>query len=341
MSSILTEGETCQLQNRASSESKSTPGTQALCYSPCGRVATATGLVAACSILLLAVRWSPWTLAKFTSTRVDYFDDILHSNATCQKTAVFPFRVGCPKECSRAISIDEPMYRMSMAWYFAKPDQPEGIAYDKGVNYQCPKPFVENFRSASSMMTSIQTTSPDLNLALQDRMHVSLSYLCCLRRNETGWAREIMYRWVLENQPFNFQLKFEKVQCWHERHNSVTVIIIADDATQRTLMKLNQDLEHQLLKQKGIATEIHRSQQMPFHMTLFGVYRGAKGNFTGVDFLPPEDDIRPDIPNIYQLVTNVSNHFGNQWLSDQRMHVRHAPYFSATGTLHAGKEIRN
>jgi hypothetical protein len=67
------------------------------------------------------------------------------SLGTRRQTHIYPFRFGCPETCQRATSSDEPMYRMSMVWYLAHPTLPQGAAYDKGYNYQCPKAFVDNF----------------------------------------------------------------------------------------------------------------------------------------------------------------------------------------------------
>jgi hypothetical protein len=99
----------------------------------------------------------------------DLFASIKHSNKTCQVTSIFPFLVGCPERCKRAISIDEPMYRMAMSWYFAGLKYGKGQAYDLGINYQCPDQFVDNFRLASSSMETILTKNQGLRFQAQER----------------------------------------------------------------------------------------------------------------------------------------------------------------------------
>jgi hypothetical protein len=197
---------------------------------------------------------------RYTNASKGLFDSIMTARDTCQVTKVFPFRVGCPKQCKRQFYPDEPMYRMSLAWSLGMPEMEEGTVYDRGINYQCPIEFVNNFRSAANELGAGIQSIRDVEIKYQPRMHLSLNYLCCLRRNETYWVREVMYQWVLENYPYSFSVKFDKFQCWHERKNSVTTIIIADEQSQRTLLKMSNDIEEKLLE-KGIPTEVHRTDQ--------------------------------------------------------------------------------
>jgi hypothetical protein len=192
-----------------------------------GRWIQLTGLLSFAAVLFWM--WNALARDQTSQDTKDLFASIKHSNKTCQVTTIFPFLVGCPERCKRATSLDEPMYRMAMSWYFAGLRHGKGEAYDLGINYQCPDKFVDNFRFASSSMETALTKNQGLRFHAQERMHLNLAYLCCLRRNETDWAREIMHQWVLDNYPFNFDVEFNKVECWHERYNSVTNIIIADD----------------------------------------------------------------------------------------------------------------
>lgn len=148
------------------------------------------------------------------------FQDILRNEPTCQRTKIFPFLVGCPEHCDRAIDKDEPMYRMTLEWYFGQPDQyplDHPTAYQKGINFQCPDHFVEKFQNAAtSLYSSLEKALPNatgtLYMKRQRQMHMSLSYLCCLRRNKTDWAREAMYQWVQKASPFNFDVAFDSIQ---------------------------------------------------------------------------------------------------------------------------------
>lgn len=210
-------------------------------------------------VVFLFILCGSWIQTESASTSQGLFKSIMPARDTCQMTKVFPFRVGCPKQCERQSYPDEPMYRMSLAWYLGMPEMEVGTAYDRGINYQCPMEFVNNFRSASKELGGIQSYR-DVEVKYQPRMHLSLNYLCCLRKNETDWTREVMYKWLLDNYPYSISLKFDKFQCWHERKNSVTTIIIADEQSQKTLLKMSDDIEERLLE-KGIPTEVHRTDQ--------------------------------------------------------------------------------
>ena len=210
-------------------------------------------------ITFLIIRWGSWTQRNFIDPTKLLFGSIMTARDTCQIPKVYPFRVGCSKQCARQTYPDEPMYRMSMAWYLGMPDMEEGTAYDRGINYQCPVEFVNNFRSSAKELGAIESIR-DVQVKYQPRMHISLNYLCCLRKNETDWVREIMSKWRLDNYPYSFSLKFDRLQCWHERKNSVTTIIIADEQSQHTLLKMSNAIEEKLMQQ-GIPTEIHRTDQ--------------------------------------------------------------------------------
>ena len=220
-------------------------------------------VIALTLIAIAIIIWGSWSQSNSFRTKNSSklsFQSIMTAQDTCQVTKVFPFRVGCPKQCERQSYEDEPMYRMSIAWYLGMPEMEEGTAYDRGINYQCPIEFVENFRNAENDLGNTIQRIRDVKVKYQPRMHMSLNYLCCLRKNETDWARQVMNKWILDNYPYSISLKFDKFQCWHERGNSVTTIIIADEQSQPTLLKMSNDIEAKLLEH-GIPTEIHRTDQ--------------------------------------------------------------------------------
>ena len=162
---------------------------------------------------------------------------------------------------------------------------------------------------------------------------MSLAYLCCLRRNETDWVREIMYEWVLQHRPFDFTVKFNKLECWQVRYNSITNIILGDDETQRTVMMFAHDL-YQYLERRGIPMEISRDQQMPIHVTLAGLYRG-----TGEGKVP-YDNIEPSIPVVHSIVRQISKEYGDTWAGNDRMRVTFDPYFDQKGGLACRAQAR-
>lgn len=256
----------------------------------------------------------------------------------CQSTKIKPFRVGCPASCDRAIG-NETMYRMGVEWYFGQPilfDESElPNAYDKGINYQCPRQFVENFIEASKRLGEEAKANLPNNITVksQRRMHMSLAYMCCLRKNETNWVREIVHDWINANRPFDFTVRFNKLECWHERFNSVTNIIVGDNATQQTVLKIVRSL-YKAIEARGIPLNIKREHQMPIHSTLVGVHYGeGEGQ--------QKDDIRPYLAAIHEIVAPISKKYGNWWTGRVgRMRIRHDPVFSVKGAWHAGAKAQ-
>lgn len=254
---------------------------------------------------------------------------------SCQKTVFHPFRVGCPQQCARtqnAINAthNESFYRMSIEWYFGQPQHFDHLPtyYSKGINYQCPSMLIDNFINASDRLVSeAQARIPRLQTKRQRRVHMSLMYMCCLRPNETDWAREIMYQWVLDRRPFDLTVRFDKLECWHERLNSVTNIIVTDAPSQQRLMSLNHDLRDRFV-QEGIPVEVPREDQMPFHITLAGVQLG-QGEGTA------EDDISGYLKDIYNIVEPISKEYGDTWAGPNPLRIQHDPRFSTQFAKHA------
>jgi 2'-5' RNA ligase len=291
------------------------------------------------------------------SSTAQQFPHIMHTESRCQKASIFPFRVGCPASCADwrsdvPVDSSEIFYRTNIAWYFGQPaayvpaasktqkQKQTQTAYDKGINFQCPLALAENFIDASADLAHrVQSRIPDttarpntrLRVNYQTRMHLSLAYLCCLRANETDWVREIMNQWVMDTQPFDFYVTFDQVQCWHERSNSVTEIILVDAASQRKLTKLNHDLARRL-ESAGIPVSVPHEMQMPFHMTLQGFHRiGAEASCTMS---------ARDLRIMYEETERLSLRIGSNWTGTtggaMRMRIHHEPRFGATARVQTG-----
>jgi hypothetical protein len=268
-------------------------------------------------------------------------DDLMHSEKRCQRTKFMPFRSACPKECNRTSTSSnntepEPLYRLHMAWYFGQPDvyephRTQDTAYQKGINFQCPDAYVESFRHASSELSAqvqANETIPKVVVKRQNWMHLSMSYLCCMTLEESYWAKEVMQQWILDNYPFDFTVKFDELQCWKERYNSITNIVVADEQSQRVLMQMNHDLRDKL-RERGIPVLVNRESQMPFHMTLTGL---SLGNQT--ESMAQEDNITTYLPATYDIVSNISKEMASHWTGKHRMRIRHVPQFTPAGYQH-------
>lgn len=225
----------------------------------------------------------------------------------------------------------EPMYRIAIEWSFGQPKHFDTLPtyYSHGKNYECPLTLIDNFINASDTIAQqAKERIPNINVKPQERLHMSLMYMCCLFQNETNHARQIYYDWVVEHRPFDFQVRYNKLECWKERLNSVTNIIVADDATQNTVMKLYQSL-HQKFEDEGIPVQVHRADQMPFHITLVGLHLGDGEGNGG-----PEDDIEPFLKEIYEIVAPVSHRIQDSWAGPGRMHITHDPRGAAKAKPH-------
>jgi hypothetical protein len=229
-----------------------------------------------------------------------------------------------------------------MGWYFGQPMAYRNSSYpkqyDKGVNFQCPNVFVEHFVEASETLSkrfqsSLASTKTNLIVKPQLAMHISLSYLCCLRNHQVVETLQLMKTWVQERN-FDFRVRFDRLECWHERPNSVTNILIVDDNSQHTLMGILRDLELYLIN-RGIPIIVPRTDQMPFHITIVGVqYNKAEIGESN----EPEDEITPRLPEIHSIVSEVDQSAGfrgSAWTSGQELRVKYKPHFSTKGTIHA------
>jgi hypothetical protein len=296
------------------------------------------------------------------------FPKIMHTASKCQKTSIFPFRVGCPNSCANwrsDVAVDSPeiFYRTNIAWYFGQPaayspasahvGPKSQTAYDKGINFQCPYALAEHFVDASTDLAErVQARIPDTNtrtrlrVTHQQRMHLSLAYLCCLRANETDWVREIMHQWVMDTRPFDVFVTFDQVQCWHEASNSVTEIILVDAASQRKLTTLNHDLVRRL-EAFGIPVSVPHEMQMPFHMTLQGFHRIGSADFSSMS--------QTDLRIMYEETERISNRMGSNWTGTskttgggamrvrerKRMRIQHEPRFGTTARVQVDPKLSN
>lgn len=286
-------------------------------------------------ILLLS---QPYYQDTTTTTSIIWSDPSwMQELPKCQRTLIQPFRMGCPATCKRAVDANETMYRMHAAWYFGQaqlfPESELPIAYEMGINYQAPRVYIQNFLDAAKDVTDASESllPSNITVASQKDIHMSMAYLCCLRKNETYWVREIMNNWVLQRRPFRFPVQFNKLECWHERFNSVTNIMVGTEATQQVVMKYVHEL-YNAIEKHGIHMEISREQQMPIHVTLVGLQYGE-----GEQADDPQFDIRPQLDAIHNIVSPISKAYGASWTGrgSNGMTVSHDPRISE-GEWHAG-----
>ena len=283
--------------------------------------------------------------------------DLMHNECRSQRTMHFPFRVGCPHECQsyrneKGVSTgaddddDEvPYYRVTAEWYFGEPNkfdpdrswesQNGKSKYKQGINFEGPEAFVRTFQAAANELKKegerqlSDKPGKEFKVHPQKRMHSALSYLCCLSAVEAEKSLPVIDEWIDETD-FNFTLRFTEIQSWHERPNSVTNIVLVDKPSQRTMMRMNHDLNRKLTE-AGIPIIVPREDQMPFHSTVAGFRYSSKG-----ESYDPKYEIGSKLPDIYSLVRAVSEKYRYKWNvpDSQSFRILHKPRRSPSPSIH-------
>lgn len=113
----------------------------------------------------------------------------------------------------------------------------------------------------------------------QRRIHVSLSYLCCLTEGESEKVKSIVSAWNT-TRSFDMTLRFDRLECYHEQDNSVAVTFEVGERSERELMQMNRELRDRL-EEKGVRVWVERVRQMRFHTTLMGLQTTDGGSIAG------------------------------------------------------------
>ena len=269
-----------------------------------------------------------------------FHPELFHEEPRCQKTLHFPFRVGCPADCTPYSGFPEGR-RLTMQWYFGEPIKYEPKLsleqqvsyYNRGRNFQCPKEFVGTFQKANrdAVARGNRTIpAPDLRFHLQKSMHLSLVYLCCLTKEQSEKAQGILLD-MIDHWTASVTVRFDQVQCWHETPSSVTNIVKVDDESQCKLFQLLRIITGRL-KAEGIPVWIPREDQMPFHVTLVGMRLGKN-----VESCLPHYNISSTIPAIYSIMQQISNDYQWEWNPRNKgMTIDRKPRMSLKADVHTG-----
>ena len=203
---------------------------------------------------------------------------------TCRRTRFMPFLAGCPKSCAdlRPDKPREHFYKTAVIWRLGRLKEIHNATAAAALTdtamaqrFTADPAYIHAFAGAEETLTENQAQESEafglgpLSLSQQRNVHMSLAYLCCLTSTETATIKEVVGRW-LQQMDVDFQAVFDRVECWQERVDSITNIIVANEATQRTVMKLYQSLLRSI-EDAGVPQPVQRDDQMPFHMTLLGL----------------------------------------------------------------------
>ena len=210
---------------------------------------------------------------------------------TCRRTRFMPFIAGCPKSCAD-LRPDEPedrFYKTAVIWRLGRLKEIHNATAAAALTdstmsqrFTADPAYIRAFAAAEQSLTEKQALESralglgPLSLSQQRNVHMSLAYLCCLTSTEISTVHEVVGRWLQQQMDLDFRAVFDRVECWQERVDSITNIIVADEATQRTVMKLYQSLLRSI-EDAGVPQPVQRDDQMPFHMTLLGLHTAGSG----------------------------------------------------------------
>ncbi|CAE7672603.1 unnamed protein product [Symbiodinium sp. CCMP2456] len=204
---------------------------------------------------------------------------------TCRRTRFMPFLAGCPKSCAdlRPDKPTERFYKTAVIWRLGRLKEIHNATAAAALTdtamaqrFTADAAYIHAFAGAEQSLTEQQAQETQalglgpLSLSQQRNVHMSLAYLCCLTSTEMATVNEVVGRWLQQQMHVDFQAVFDRVECWQERVDSITNIIVANEATQRTVMKLYQSLLRSI-EDAGVPQPVQRDDQMPFHMTLLGL----------------------------------------------------------------------
>lgn len=205
---------------------------------------------------------------------------------TCRRTRFMPFLAGCPKSCAD-LRPDKPtdrFYKTSVIWRLGRLKEIHNATAAAALTdtamarrFTADPAYIHAFAGSEQSLTEQQAQETQalglepLSLSQQRNVHMSLAYLCCLTSTEMATVNEVVGRWLQQQMHLDFQAVFDRVECWQERVDSITNIIVANEATQRTVMKLYQSLLRSI-EDAGVPQPVQRDDQMPFHMTLLGLH---------------------------------------------------------------------
>lgn len=186
----------------------------------------------------------------------------------CRRPQFYPSAT-CPSSCGRG---SEPLYHTEFRWNFGNvvAESLENANDTTITNFFPPETGPDLVRGFLRLKRLLGERVPrGLRVMEEPTIHLTLLYACCLTKPEAQLVRAAIDEWQ-RNDTFVVDLGFERVECWHDSDEKVANILIADAASQRSLLAVYKDLEAFIAKRTGHHLLVQRSQQMPFHIPVAG-----------------------------------------------------------------------
>jgi hypothetical protein len=131
-----------------------------------------------------------------------------------------------------------------------------------------PKELVMNMYKATNILT--QFGKPE-SLAIHKRswLHVTVNYYCCYSKQEVIRIKQFLanYKWMVQ------EIVFDKMACAVSHTDKISIILMANEKSQRDLLKLATAIENEMETKMNIPIRISRTKLQKIHMTLGMVFR--------------------------------------------------------------------
>ncbi len=207
---------------------------------------------------------------------------------TCPRTRVFPFHEGCPSlsHCRRrwaGVPKLDKLYGMRVAWELGSLQGLHDASTVGAVpnielrkKFHVKPHFVRDFiRLEDELSFSVNKSLTahkkhhTLKEVVEPSLRVALGWLCCLEWHEMKLVQKVLSSWVKKYR-FRVPLIFDKISCWHDRHNAVTAMLVANEGSQKQMRRINVKMQRAIAA-GGIPVLESHEMIVPYHVTLMDI----------------------------------------------------------------------
>ncbi len=197
----------------------------------------------------------------------------------CERTKIYPYKSGCPTAATCAnlrpgVASTKEFLRVNVGWrlgalYGLHSHAHVFMMSESRLKKRLPGVKPSALRNFVRLEDELEDLAPALGVEsrLQQFLQVELAPLCCVTRNEMGALRRTVKQWTKQRNSTKLTVRFDKLQCYHERVNSVNDVLLADKPTVKVLGAAEADLRDSL-RNAGIKLPVERSHQLPFHLNI-------------------------------------------------------------------------
>ena len=127
-----------------------------------------------------------------------------------------------------------------------------------------PNDLIENMHLAASILKKFGSPR-SLDTERKAYLHLTFDYYCCYAKDEVVRIKQFFDSYVWKPH----EVWFDKMVCAIHRHGDlVSIVLMADERSQKSLLQWALAHEHDLEVQTGIRKHIPHTELQGFHMTL-------------------------------------------------------------------------